>query len=242
MEYFFLFIVSTLTACVGSMVGGGAAFITIPLLIGAGLDPKMAIATSGLLLGSSMRYLRDEKSRAYIAWPYTFLFFVLGVFGSYMGTQLLLNLNQGVIVTVTGISMLVMLPFLFFKRQAHSQRVSVSILRKIFGVIAYFVAVYYGTVFAAGAGFVVTVVTIFFFGLSLFESDGITVIAGILRNVFGVELFAIHHLIQWEYGSVMFVAMILGGYLGRHYAFKVGEKYVKVAFGCSVVVAIVLIF
>jgi len=238
-----VFIVGIVASFIGSIAGGGGGLLSIPALILMGLPPNIAIATNKLgslgLMGSSVYKFAKSKKIIYSYAP-TFIF--LALLGSIIGANLLIQIDTILLSKIVGALILLPLPFLFIKNKGLRHEKSSKFYKNL-GYSAYFLVAIYDAFFGAGAGLVAIYVIVFALGLPLIESMALDRTSSALSAVLATAIFAYFGIINYQVGIVLFIGMMLGGYVGTHTAIKKGNKFVKLAFTIIVIIsALKLIF
>ena len=230
-----VFLVGILASFIGSMVGGGG-LINIPFLIFMGLPPQVAIATNkfgavGIAIGSLTKYSMEKKVR----WEYVVPFSIIGIFCAFIGANILLNINKELLSKSVGFIILFMLPLIFLRKNLGIKRHKPTKVRKIIGYFFYFLAMIWGAFFGGGGGTLVSYIFMMFFGFTIIESSATNKVPWLIMSLLVLIMFAMHGIIDYLYGIVLFFGMLIGGYLGAHTAVKKGDRWVKYLFAIMVV-------
>jgi len=223
---------------------GGGGLLSVPFLIFVGLPPQIAIATNrfgsvGVSIGALAKFLRQQK----IVWKYVIPFSAIAVVGGYAGARLLLIVDEALLSRIIGFILLALLPLLFLRRDTGVVRGQVTKVKKITGYIIYVLTSVWGGFFTAGSGIVNRYAWTHFFGLTMTEVAATGKIPWLLTSLVVSATFIRAGVVHYGYGITLFVGMLVGGYLGAHWAVKKGDVWVKRAFAVFVVIsAIQLIF
>ena len=143
MEYYIqiwlTFLIGILSSFIGALVGWGW-LISIPFLIFLGLPPQIAIATNKfgavwLSIWSLIKFKKEKK----IMWEYTIYFSILAIIWSIIGANILLKIDKDYLQNIVGIVWLVLLPFVFLKKELGIIKNKTSISKNIIGSIVYFI-------------------------------------------------------------------------------------------------------
>ncbi len=232
------FVVGVIASTIGTLVGGGS-LISIPFLIFLGLPPQMAIATDRFGgLGQLTALYKFWKSKK-IIWKFVFLFSVLSLAGSLIGSHLLLQINPSILKSVIGALMLILLPVIFLKRNIGVQPSEVHGIKKILGCIIYFCVQIYAGFFGAGSGTLIFYTMMSFFGLTITEASATQIIPVTILDIASLIVFASHGLINYKIGFLFLAGTATGGYIGSHIALKKGDKWIKQLFA-FIVIALVI--
>ena len=233
-----VFLVGIAVGVLDALAGGGG-LISIPFLIFMGLPAPVAIATDrlgtfGWSFGAITKFWHARK----VNWKYVLPFSVLSIAGAYLGSGFLLAINGVLLSKLVAAMLLVLLPFIFWKSPKARQS---SPTRKVVGYTLYLLFMFLGGFLGVVPG--VTYILVFFFGMSIIETNATTVIPWFLLSVVSLTIFIQKGLVNYPYGITLAVSMLIGGYLGAHLAIKKGENWVKAVFAIVVVTsAIKLLF
>ncbi len=230
-----VFLLGVVSSFVGSMVGG-SSLIAIPFLIFAGLPPQTAIATIKLgAIGSSVSATYKFWKGKKIIFKYVLPLSVAAVAGSYIGANILLQIDKQILSTLIGAAMLLILPVIFFKKKIGVEKVEASPGRKYVGYFLYFIVAVWGGFFSAGWGAMALYIFMSVFGMTIVEGSATGMIPWFLASVMSLSVFAMNGIVDYSYGVVLLLGMFLGGYLGAHTAIKKGDKWVKIIFALMII-------
>ena len=239
-----VFIVGLTSAFIGGLAGGGGGLISIPALIFLGLPANVAVATNrfGVIGGISSMIYKFGKAKM-ILYNHAIPFIILSAIGSYIGANILLQIDVDLLTRLIGGFLLIMLPLIFIKKDWGLARRIVDKKWIWTGYAAYFLIGIYDGFLGAGAGIIVTYLFVMVLGLTMIEANALDKLAYIINPIISVIIFAINGLIHYESGIVLIIGAVLGGYLGAHTAIKKGNYIVKLSFSVIVVAsAIKLLF
>ncbi len=237
------FFIGAFAAFFGSMVGGGG-LVSIPFLIFLGLPPHIAIATNrlgsfGLQIGAITRFLKSKE----ILWKFVPWFFILAAMGAFVGTNILIDTDEGVLKGIIVVVMLTLLPVILIKPKLGIVHTEHKGLRKGVGYGLYFVASAWAAFFAGGASTIIFYIMMLFFGFSINKANATQRVSGVALSIVSLWIFISNGMIHWEYGFALFFGMLVGGYIGIHTALKKGNAWVKMIFAAVVIVSsLVLLF
>ncbi len=232
-----VFVVGVVASFFGSMVGGGS-LLSIPFLIFLGLPPQVAIATDrfGGIGAATTAFFKFWKAKK-IVWKYIPLLAVISLAGSLIGANILLSVDPQILQKVAGILLLVLLPFVFFKKNIGVERVATSRLKKVFASVIYFFIQTFTGFFGAGTGPFVFYTLIMGFGLSIIEAVATQILPLLVLSISSIVIFALKGIIDYKIGVILLAGMAMGGYIGAHVAVSKGSAWVKGLFAILVLVA-----
>jgi uncharacterized membrane protein YfcA len=230
-------IVGVATGFVDSTVGSGG-LISIPFLIFLGLPPPVAIATDRLgMVGQTLAALFKFGKAKKIIWRYVPFFTALALLGSFLGANILLNLDPQVFPKVIGVILFASLSLLFLKRNLGLERIITTSGRKALGFFLYFLLTIFAGFFGAGAGPLFGYTYMFFFGLTIIETKATDIIPWVALALSSLLIFLSRGLVDYQRGVFLLAGMALGGYLGAHLTLKVGDLWVRRLFVAVVLVS-----
>ena len=224
------------------LTGGGGSILTVPLLVyGVGLETKVAIVTSMLIVGvSSLAALVAHSRACHVAWRTGMLFGVAGMVGAYGGgaiaqfiaDPLLLLLFAGVMIG-SGLAMLrrtcgpgtVASP-----GPMQGQRTLPRILVDGFGV-----GIVTGLV-GAGGGFLVVPALALLGGLPMHTAVGTSLLVIAMNCTAGIASYALssHVPLDVDSAAVISVFSITGTLLGSRLAHLISPAQLQRGFGLFV--------
>jgi hypothetical protein len=241
-------LVSAVAGAMNSIAGGGT-LLTFPALVGLGISPIVANATSTVALWpgsvSSMWGYRDELGGAR-RWAIGFA--IPSLIGGATGAWLLLRTPPSrfaaivpwLVLGATGLFMLQppVMRWVRGRRAAtipdgsiatdqltDADRTSKFPSGAVLG--AQFVLGIYGGYFGAGAGILMLAV-LGFMGLSnIHRMNGLKNWGGLCMNFVAAAMFAFSSLVNWPVALSMAVASVAGGYGGSRMAQRVPQKFIR---------------
>jgi uncharacterized membrane protein YfcA len=242
-------LVSAVAGAMNSIAGGGT-LLTFPALVGLGIPPIVANATSTVALWpgsvSSMWGYRDELGGAR-TWAIGFA--IPSLLGGAFGAWLLIRtppsrfaaLVPWLVLAATALFML-QPPVMRWVRSRRSSSGDANIATvertdadrtsgfpsmAVLG--AQFALGTYGGYFGAGAGILMLAI-LGFIGLSnIHRMNGLKNWGGLCMNLVAASMFAISGLVEWPVALAMAVASITGGYIGSRTAQRVPQRYIRTA-------------
>ena len=247
-----LFVVVLVAAVAGAMnaIAGGGTLLTFPALIGLGIPPLAANATSTLALWpaslASVAGYRDEL-RGARRWAVGLA--VPSMLGGVCGALLLLLtparrfdlLVPWLVLGATALFVVQGPALSAVDRYARRDRPAVSegelLARTPPGRALFwqFVVAIYGGYFGAGMGILMLAA----FGLlgltNIHRMNGLKNWVGFAANVTAAAIFAMSDLIRWPVALAMTVGAMVGGYVGSRTAQRMGHDWVR---GAIVVIGV----
>lgn len=210
---------------------GAGGLISIPSLVFLGLPPQVAIATDrfGTLGQTLPAFLKFWKAKK-IVWRYVPVLAIISLLGSFIGANILLNIDPKILQKVVGVLLLILLPLLFLKQNKGIQRAKMSKSKIAFGLSIYFLIMVFGGFFGQGTGPLIFYTLTYFLGFTMLEVLGTGIIPWFVLSVSSLIIFAFNGIVDYKNGIILLLGMAIGGYIGAHVALKKGELWVKQLF------------
>jgi uncharacterized protein len=239
--YLFLCVSAFLAGIVNSIAGGGT-LLTFPSLM-AVVSPVAANATStfALVPGSlagAWGYRREIGSAHRWLW----LLIPPSLLGALIGTLLVTNLDESYF-KLTVPYLILLATILFMSQPLVSKWLGAGVSRAapsrltVVGIVLFqfFVAIY-GGYFGAGIG-ILMLSALSLMGLEdIHQMNALKTLLAACMNAVSVLLFLAFGKVVWQYGLVMAVAAILGGYAGAAGARRTNRtvvRWIVIAIGLS---------
>ena len=231
-----LFVAAFFAGAINSVAGGGT-LITFPALIGLGLDPKIANATSTValwpgLVGGLWGFRRElEKTRS-LLWRLGLTSMIGGAVGGLLliwtPPQTFARLVPFLILFAT---------VLFMLQEPISRRLSFGEPTTVAGdsrrgwwtgaILFQFASAIYGGYFGAGNG-ILMLAAMGLLGISdIHTANGLKNFLGLALNFAAIVAFILSGLVVWPHALVMAVGAIAGGYFGARAARRLGRTFVR---------------
>jgi len=238
-----IFLTGFASGFLNSIIGGGA-LIVIPALIFSGLPPSMAIATNrfgtiGYALSSIYCFHKSKK----INYKYVIPFSIISIIGSYIGAKILIEINEDILYKIIGGILIIVIPFTLIKKDFGLIKNKKTKLKIILGLIGYLILSIYDGFFGAAGGIFTMYLVVYAMGFNFIEANATGTIPWLLSAIISTIIFAQHEMIDYYFGIILFISMMLGSYLGARTAIKKGNKFIKILLLIFVIIsAIKLIF
>ncbi|HSH55880.1 MAG TPA: sulfite exporter TauE/SafE family protein [Candidatus Limnocylindrales bacterium] len=225
-----IFVASFFAGVVNSFAGGGI-IILFPALLAAGLPAVTANATSNLsswpgALTSAYGY------RHYLAkLPRKYLLLLIPCFiGAVVGSWLLAHTNSTEFERAVPYLVLAAVLLFMFQPLLHSHLASNLKHHRTAPLVLIGVALIpmaiYGGYFGAGFGFIMLAFLGFTHITNLHQINGLNNLAGATISLVCTVYFSWIGLINWQYGNVLVVGSLLGGFVGSRIAQRLNPAYV----------------
>ena len=217
-------------------IAGGGTLLTFPALVGLGVPPIVANATSTVALwpGSltSMWSYRDALGGAR---SWTVRWALPSLAGGITGALLLLRTPEGVFAA--SVPWLIWGATLLFVLQGPVMRWVVGHVQPVTGgelppprtgfLFYQFLVAIYGGYFGAGAG-ILMLAALGMMGLTnIHTMNGLKNWGGLNINIVAVLIFGVSGIVDWPVALVMAVGAAIGGAIGARMAQRVGQHWVR---------------
>ncbi|GGG83437.1 hypothetical protein E2558_05080 [Staphylococcus pragensis] len=220
-----------LAAFIDAVVGGGG-LISIPALLAIGMPPSIALGTNKLAssfgsLTSAIKFIRSGKVDLSIVlklFPFIFIFSAGGAsLATFLPAQVLKPL---VIVILT-----LVLIYTILKKDWGDVRTfsKLTIGKAIIFVGLLLLIGFYDGFLGGGTGSFMLFVLLMF-GFDFLSAAGNAKVLNFASNIGALILFIILGQVNFVYGLIMGVSMIVGSYIGAQLAINKGVGYVKILF------------
>lgn len=222
-----LVLVGVLAGAANTLAGGGS-FVVLPILIGLGLTPGVANATSriGVLAHGSAAALTFARARALpggLVLRVAPMMCVGALCGAWLATRLddaLLRPLFGAILVVWALMLLVR-PGRFLKPPPEplAPGLVAQLVSLLIGV--------YGGFLQAGVGFPLMALFVSLLGYPTLQANAAKVTVVFIYTLLAMGVFAAAGQVAWREGAILAVGMVLGGVLGARLQLRVGPGLVR---------------
>ena len=228
----------SLLAGAANSIAGGGTLLTFPALIGLGIPPLIANATSTVaLLPGSLSSMAGYRDALRGARPWIIAFVVPSVIGGALGAWLLVvtperRFESIVPYLVLGATLLFLgqRPVLAAIRRRRVGSVRAASPTAVF-VAAQFLVAIYGGYFGAAAG-IVMLGTLGLMGLTdIHQMNGLKNWAAVCFNGVAATTFILAGMVNWPVALVMAAGASVGGWTASRLAQRVKQEQVRVLVG-----------
>ena len=220
-----------LASFIDSVVGGGG-LISTPALLAIGLPPAVALGTNKLAssfgtLTSTIKFIRSGNVDLKIVSKLFPFVLIASLAGAYLATLLPAQLLKPLII----IALSLVFIYTLVKKDWGSVRTFTTFTRMkaIMFVMAYLIIGFYDGFIGGGTGSFMLFVLLMF-GFDFLSAAGNAKVLNFASNIGALILFMILGQVDYFYGLIMAVSMIIGSYVGAQFAISKGVGYVKLLF------------
>lgn len=228
-----------LAAFIDAVVGGGG-LISTPALLAIGMPPSLALGTNKLAssfgsLTSAIKFIRSGKVDLNIVlklFPFVFIF---AEGGASLATMLPAQILKPLIIIILSLVLI----YTIMKKDWGNVRTfsKLTIGKAVIFVSLMLIIGFYDGFLGGGTGSFMLFVLLMF-GFDFLSAAGNAKVLNFASNLGALVLFIILGQVDFVYGLIMAVSMIIGSYVGAQFAISKGVGYVKILF---IIVTAVLI-
>jgi uncharacterized protein len=220
-----------------SVVTGSTSLITVPVMIGMGMNPRSAIATNMLALtcmslGGSLPFAR----RGAISGHQLPLSILLTVAGSVVGALAVFTLPMVQLQICIAIAMIAVMIFTLAKRdlvlETRQRQVSSSAIFS--GYTVTFLLAVYGGFFSGGYVTMLTAAFVLLFGMTFLQAVATTKLVNVFSSGVATLVFFSHGIVDIRLGVILGVTMFLGAMLGGRIALSLNAVWLRRIFIAAV--------
>jgi hypothetical protein len=244
MQEIIIFVIGLAGGFLGATVGGGG-MIAVPGLLLLGFSPQSAVAINkvgdiGAFISAAGEYWESKK----IDWKMAIPLAVITIISSIIGAQIMVRLEAGFLEVLIGIMILIFLPFFFFSHDLGLKQRKPSKTRKVIGIIIYSLLAIEGAIVGAGGATVILLIMMYFFGYEIIRGYATNTPAEFFNALVPAVVYSFYGFIEFWPAAVIFIGMLIGGFIGAKTAIEKGNIWVKNLFTLVIVmlVAKVLFF
>lgn len=226
-ELLLIFVAGLAGGVFGTLVGGGN-MIVMPLLLFLGFPPIETIAISRFgVLGLTISGYYKFQKKGLVNHRIAFFIMIFAVIGSFIGTSLVLTVDDALLERLIGIIILVMLAFAFMSKNVGMEAKKLGKMHYVIGgFLSLVLGLYIGFIGLAAGTFLIYL-SIFVFGLTFLQSAATIKIPGFVSSLVAVGIFWFNDKIIWSIAILLFIAMFIGSYIGAHYSDKIGNVWLR---------------
>ena len=217
------------------LLGGGGSILAVPMLVyGADLEPKAAIATSLLVVGTTALFamLPHAKSQN-VEWRTGAIFSVTAMVGAYLG-GLAASWFSGTTLLLLFAGMMLVTAVAMFRGRGELQAKDVGPL-PIGLVILEGLAVGGATgLVGAGGGFLVVPALVLLGGMDMHKAVGTSLLVIALKSFAAFAGHVSHVTVDFELAGMVTIAAVFGSLAGAALAKKVPAQSLRKAFAIFV--------
>lgn len=219
-------------------IAGGGGLITVPALLWAGLDPRMALGTNKMqsVFGTAMA-VRRYAHAGLMNWRELRPAILVTFFSAAAGTWVVTLVSNEVLAKVVPWLLLGLAVYLLASPKLGAVATRERIGAAAFALFAGGILGFYDGFFGPGTGAFWTLACVALRGMELTRSIAYTKVVNLTSNLASLTVFLSVGLVRFDVALVMIAGQLLGGRLGAGMAVKHGAPFIRVIF-VSVVIAL----
>jgi hypothetical protein len=235
--YPLLFLTGLAAGFVDAIAGGGG-LITVPMLLAAGLDPKVALGTNKLQssCGTALA-LRHYARSGWINWSELRPGLIASFLGALLGAIAVTRMDPAFLRPAIPVLLLAIALYTALSPKMGSKAGPRRMSPVGFGLVFGFTLGFYDGFFGPGTGSFWTMACILVFGLDLLRATACTKAMNLMSNLASVGVFVAAGKVDYGVGAAMAAGQMIGGRLGSGLAVKRGAGFIRPVF-LTVVLAI----
>lgn len=222
-----------------SVVTGSTSFITVPIMLQFGIEPRTAIATNMLALtlmsfgGSLSFYGKNVIERRRLP-----LLVSLTLAGSAAGAILLLFIPSCAVPFIISVFMIVAALFSISTGDVETALGEHRLSRGkgFLGYVATFALGVYGGFFSGGYVTLLTAVFVTLFGMTFVRAISTTKTINLFSSFMATLIFMWRGLVDYQLGVLLGVIMFIGAFVGGRMTLKLNNVWLRRIFLAAVVV------
>jgi uncharacterized membrane protein YfcA len=212
-------------------IAGGGGLITLPVLLGFGVDPQVALGTNKLQgsFGSgsaTAHYARAKVFNLNDCW----LGIIFTLVGTALGAWVVLLMDPSLLKMLIPFLLLAIALFLIFRPKIGEADIAPKMPRGAFYAVFGLALGFYDGFFGPGTGTFWAIAFMVGLGFNLVKATGYTKAVNFTSNVVSVVVFAIGGKINYAFGLTMAAGQLVGAYIGAHLVIKNGAKFIRPIF------------
>lgn len=227
---FLLLVISGLFVGFINTLSAGGTAISIALYLALGLSPAQANATNriGVLLQSSLTSVLFAR-KGLLQNSYFFRLALPTMFGALVGAVLSILLPEMLFSYFMGISLLVMIIFLFrspkkFEEDDFSKTENGI---NFWQYLTFFLIGIYGGFVQVGTGFLLMTASSVLLGYNIVKTNALKTTVMAFYTIVAVLIFWQEGSIHWQFGLLHSIGTFIGSFIATKLALKKGGKFIK---------------
>ncbi len=227
------------------LLGGGGSILTVPMLVYLlHIEPKIAILTSFVVVGSSgLMALIPHARRSSVCWKSGLFFGLSGMAGAFVGGRFAVHFSSDLLMSLFGLislsTGLLMLRRAKSANQSAAGQLQISVcplrapyFRLLFD--GFFVGSVTGMV-GVGGGFIIVPALTLLVGLPMQGAVGTSLMIIVMNAIAGLTGFSQHAELDWPLTAIVTAGALLGSAVGGVVSGYVKPAWLRRVFGLMVV-------
>lgn len=228
LKFLFIFVSGVFAGFMNVLAGGGS-FITLPVLVFAGLPIDVANGTNrfaNFVITSYSTYRFEKKGLG--TFKYAIPLGIPALFGAMLGAYISISIPRDLLEKVVGILILIMIPFIFMNKETMIQGKRELRKNTLLTYIIFFLLGIYGGFLQAGIGFFLILSLVFFVGFDLVRANAVKMGVAMIYTLFSTLVFIATGRVYFMYGIVLALGGMAGAHLSTYLSVKKGSAWVRI--------------
>lgn len=230
-QLLFILFLTGLVAGTIDAIAGGSGLICLPMLLGVGVPPHIALGTNKLQTSiGTLIATWSYHHRGLFSFKIVSPGLLMGFIGAIIGAVLAQYFDADLLKKLIPLLLLLILIYILFAPRIgdydHPPRMNESLFYCLFG----FLLGFYDGFFGPATGSFWTFLLIFFLGYNFTKATGYTKILNLNSNLIATACFALGHNIDYRIGACMAVGQLIGARIGALLAIQHGPELIRPIF------------
>jgi uncharacterized membrane protein YfcA len=230
--YFWLLLFITgLSAATVDAIAGGGGLISLPVLLGVGVPPQVALGTNKLQssLGTFMAATKYYR-QGWFSIKTLSKGLLFGIIGAMLGSVAGQGLSTEFLHKLIPVLMLVILIYTIFSPTLGHEAQTPKMSEQWFYIIFGFTLGFYDGIFGPGTGSLWVFSLTFFLGYHFRNATAYAKVFNLKSNIIAAICFGLGSNIDYRIALCMAAGQFIGGQLGAHLAIKKGAQIIRPIF------------
>ncbi|MCB1563876.1 MAG: TSUP family transporter [Alphaproteobacteria bacterium] len=231
----FLIPLSFVMGFVNSIAGGGGV-LGVPSMIAIGIPPINALALNrisdtGNIVGSLNNYMRVDnfdRKLGLIAIPPI-------IIGAFIGANLIVGIEKELLNKIIVGAVMIGVFFLVYPFNFREEKAKPHIA---IGIIALLLLGLWDGAFAMAGGTFGVLIFVLLFHKSFLSAKGVMTFAAIPETLMSATILYLHSSVKLDQMAVMFLAAVVGAFVGSKIAIKKGSRFIRYAMAAMAIVMV----
>ncbi|MDA8431072.1 MAG: TSUP family transporter [Geobacteraceae bacterium] len=226
-----LLFISGLIAGLVDAIAGGGGLITIPVLLGIGLPPQLALGTNKLQssFGSGSAMLTFVRSGT-VTLRNCSEGIVCTALGAGFGSCTVQLLDPGVLRHIIPWLLLTIVLYTLLTPRLGREDIHPRMTKAWFYLLAGIALGFYDGFFGPGTGSFWVMALMLGLGFNMIKATGYTKVMNFTSNITSLGMFMIGGSVLWREGLIMGTGQFIGARLGSHLVVMRGSRFVRPVF------------
>ncbi len=227
------------------LLGGGGSILTVPMLVYLlHIEPKTAILTSFVVVGtSSLMALIPHARRSSVCWKSGLFFGLAGMAGAFVGGRFAVHFSSDLLMSLFGLISLSTGVLMLRRAKSVNQSATASLPVSVCPLRApyfrllfdgFFVGSITGMV-GVGGGFIIVPALTLLVGLPMQGAVGTSLMIIVMNAIAGLTGFSQHAVLDWPLTAIVTAGALLGSAVGAVVSGYVKPAWLRRVFGVMVV-------